>query len=580
MRVIAPVVVLVVLSCTLAGSSPEPSARPCAPADRSVARLWNEAALDAVRRDFPAPTVHARNLFHTSVAMWDAWAAFEPSAEAYLSSPRMPADADRQRAVSFAAHTVLTQRYRVAMGAGESLAQFDRLLVELCLDPENPDPLGVEIGRAVLDATIDDGANEAELYVAEYQVANEPLAVAEPGTEMRDPNRWQQLEFVMATTQNGQQLDSNVQDYVGPHWGSVTPFALDPAPDGLPLDPGPPPLLGTASDEAFRAAARAVVRASSRLDPGDGETLDTGPGARGNNTLGANDGRGRPTNPMTGEPYRPNTVPAADYYRAIAEFWADGPDSETPPGHWNTLGNQVSDAIEDHRVAGRGEPVDRLEWDVTLYFALNGALHDAAVAAWGAKAHYDYARPISMIRYLGGRGLLPAEEGLVEIVTRESAAPGQRHEALAGHIGETAILAWAPEPGDSGEDLAPVRWIRAVEWLPYQRRTFVTPAFPGYVSGHSTFSRAAAEVLTAITGSAYFPGGLGTQVVEGLEFDDGPTAPVELQWASYYDAADEAGLSRLYGGIHVEADDLAGRVMGAEVGQRAWQKARTYLPER
>ena len=97
-----------------------------------------------------------------------------------------------------------------------------------------------------------------------------------------------------------------------------------------------------------------------------------------------------------------------------------------------------------------------------------------------------------------------------------------------------------------------------MEWVPYQRPTFVTPAFPGYVSGHSTFSRAAAEVLTSLTGSEYFPGGLGTWTIPAgaLEFEAGPTTDIPLQWATYYDAADQAGLSRIYGGIHPPVDDL------------------------
>jgi membrane-associated phospholipid phosphatase len=120
-----------------------------------------------------------------------------------------------------------------------------------------------------------------------------------------------------------------------------------------------------------------------------------------------------------------------------------------------------------------------------------------------------------------------------------------------------------------------VGWIRAVEWVPYQLPTFVTPAFAGYVSGHSTFSRAAAEVLTSITGSEYWPGGLGewTIAADSLEFEAGPAEPVTLQWATYADAADEAGRSRLYGGIHVRADDLAGRMVGQQAGEAAWELA-------
>ena len=76
-----------------------------------------------------------------------------------------------------------------------------------------------------------------------------------------------------------------------------------------------------------------------------------------------------------------------DYARVLAEFWADGPSSETPPGHWNTVANEVSDSPGfEHRIGGqRTGSLDRLEWDVKLYLALNGAVHDAAVAAWGVK---------------------------------------------------------------------------------------------------------------------------------------------------------------------------------------------------
>jgi hypothetical protein len=254
------------------------------------------------------------------------------------------------------------------------------------------------------------------------------------------------------------------------------------------------------------------------------------------------------------------------------------------------VANTASDGITDHRVAGT-DAVDRLEWDVKLYFALNGALHDSAIAAWGVKGHYDYVRPISMIRYMGGLGQstdpnlpsyhpdgLPLEPGLVEVITAETSAAGARHDHLAGHVGEIAVLAWAGYVDDRETQAAGVDWIRAVEWVPYQQSTFVTPSFAGYVSGHSTFSRAAAEVLAAFTGSEYFPGGLGEWTIDAgsLEFESGPAADITLQWATYYDAADQAGISRIYGGIHVRADDLAGRIIGAAVGRAAWDLAQQY----
>ncbi|MCC6145649.1 MAG: vanadium-dependent haloperoxidase, partial [Candidatus Hydrogenedentes bacterium] len=128
-------------------------------------------------------------------------------------------------------------------------------------------------------------------------------------------------------------------------------------------------------------------------------------------------------------------------------------------------------------------------------------------------------------------------------------------------------------------DYSGVGWIRAAEWVPYQRATFVTPPFAGYVSGHSTFSRAAAEVLTAFTGDAFFPGGMGEfhcPAGEYLAFEYGPTEDITLQWATYRDAADESGISRIYGGIHVAADDGPGRKMGETAGQNAYAHAKRY----
>src|SRR6202023_242485 len=100
-------------------------------------------------------------------------------------------------------------------------------------------------------------------------------------------------------------------------------------------------------------------------------------------------------------------------------------------------------------------------------------------------------------------------------------APGQRHAGLAGHTGEVAIRAWAGNPSDPKTQTVGAAWILAVDWVPYQAPTFVTPAFAGYFSGHSTFSRAAAEVLTGITGSQYFPCALNEMTVKAgrLKFD-------------------------------------------------------------
>src|SRR4051812_28357530 len=77
---------LIVIAMFLAGrtdASEEPESSSKAEA-RSIARAWNEEALSAIRKDTPHPPVHARNLFHLSVAMYDAWAAYDPVAVGYL----------------------------------------------------------------------------------------------------------------------------------------------------------------------------------------------------------------------------------------------------------------------------------------------------------------------------------------------------------------------------------------------------------------------------------------------------------------------------------------------------------------
>jgi hypothetical protein len=279
-------------------------------------------------------------------------------------------------------------------------------------------------------------------------------------------------------------------------------------------------------------------------------------------------------------------VTRGDYARVLAEFWADGPSSETPPGHWNVLANYVSDhSLLVKRIGGTGPVVDDLEWDVKMYFALNGALHDAACAAWSVKRAYDGWRPMSAVRYLAGLGQssdpgqssynangLPLIPNLIELVTADSVASG-RHAGLTP--GKIAVVNW-PGPPANPSQYSGVKWIHGDAWGTYQRTNFVTPPFPGYISGHSTYSRSAAELLAGLTGSPYFPGGLGTYSGYHLSFESGPSASITLQWASFYDAADEAGISRIWGGIHPPIDNLIGRRVGEKVGKGAWALAKKY----
>jgi hypothetical protein len=604
---LAMVVVISVAAYAVVVRPWEPTSRCPSPAEHpewSVARRWDEALLDAIRRALPNPAVHARNLFHLSAAMWDAWATYDRTADGTFVTEKHTASnvtAARNEAISYAAYRLLSSRYIKAVGGADSLSAFADVMDSLCyrLDVttttgDSAAAIGNRIARTVMETALNDGSHQADGYAApDYAPVNPPLIVAKSGTTMVDPNRWQPLQLAHMISQNGIPIENGVQQAIAPHWGHVRSFALPAAgDDGVPIDPGPPPLLGTATDQAYKDAAVAVIRYSSALDPASGDTIDISPRVFGANDLGTNDGHGHPLNPVTGQPYPADVVKTGDFARALTEFWADGPRSETPPGHWDVIANSVSDELDpDLRLGGTGSRVDRLEWDVKLYLALNGAVHDAAIAAWGLKGHYDSVRPISMIRYLGGLGQssdptgpgydpegLPLVPGLIEVVTAETTAGGGRHAALAGHEGEIAIRAWRGNPADPKTETSGVGWILAVDWIPYQVPTFVTPSFPGYTSGHSTFSRAAAEVLTSFTGSEYFPGGSSswTTPVGDLIVEAGPSADVTLEWATYYDAADQAGISRLYGGIHIPADDFNGRVIGSQCGKEAWALAGKY----
>ena len=588
----------------------------------SIARIWNEQLLEAIRNDFARPTIHARNLFHTSIAVWDAWAAYDPLALNYLHPEKARASdisEARKATISYASYRILRFRFVNSPGAEESLTAFDAQMAELGYDVEfadtvgaSPAALGHRIAAAVLAFGTADGSNEEGGFENTfYEPLNPPLVPVLPGNpDILDPNRWQPLALDVFIDQAVNVFLFGVPAFLSPEWGQVTPFALTEneltiyQENGnrylLYRDPGPPPMIGGDGDGLYRSGIDQVLEWSGLLDPTDGVMIDISPNARGNNTLRTNDGHGYEVNPKTGLPYVPEIVPAGDYFRVLAEFWADGPDSETPPGHWFTIANYVSDHPQLHkRIAGAGPIVNNLEWDVKIYLALAGAVHDSAVAAWGAKGWYDYVRPISSIRYLSGYGQssdpdgpsyhpngIHLRPGWVEVISEESVAEGERHAHLAGirnrNVGRIAVRAWRGPDfiAEPSTDTAGVGWILGENWWPYQRPSFVTPPFAGYVSGHSTFSRAAAELLTLFTGDPFFPGGQGEFFApqnEFLVFEDGPSVDITLRWATYRDASDETSISRIYGGIHPTADDIPGRLMGADIGPAAFFLAAKYF---
>jgi len=617
----------------------------------SVARQWSEVLLDGIRSDFARPTVHSRNLFHVSIAMYDSWAVFDDEAETYLLGKnlnnfplgyqKIDVQGDIKRAqeevMSYAVARLLRHRFKNSPGNTKVLSKCDSLLQKLGYDPsftstdyENGSlaALGNHLGQGLIDYGLSDGSNEAEDYRNQYYVpTNFPLDPNEPGNRfITDPNRWQPLTFEIFVDQSGNPIPGDVPPFLGPEWGSVLPFAL--RRDELSEyekfgttfnvfhDPGTPPLISsTRTDDEitdYQWGFTLVALWSSHLDPADSVRWDISPASQGNVSFsklprsiedlpdfykdleGGDIGEGHSLNPATGQPYEPQMVLRGDYTRVLAEFWADGPDSETPPGHWFTVLNYVNDhALFERKFQGEGAPLDPLEWDVKAYFTLGGAMHDAAVTSWGIKGYYDYIRPVSAIRWMSKQGQasdpdlpnynkngIPLHPGFIELVDENDPTilKGTQEE----HIGKVKIKAWrGPDYIESPDtSVAGVGWIRAENWWPYQRPTFVTPPFAGYISGHSTFSRAAAEVMTLLTGDPYFPGGMGEFIApknEFLVFEDGPSEDLVLQWATYRDASDQTSLSRIWGGIHPPADDIPGRIIGEKIGTEAFAKALSYF---
>lgn len=617
----------------------------------SIARLWNEALLEAIRDDFARPTVHARNLFHTSVAMYDIWAIYDDVATPYLIgntvngfsstleefTPTEGLETSLSKSISYAMYRLMLHRFQNSPGLEETQARLNLLMEKLGYDTnftslmyEDGDAaaFGNYVAQNLIDYGLQDGSRETTGYDnAYYEPVNDPYALDANSGEnppIIDPNRWQPLALNIFIDQGGEIIDEDTPPFLSPEWGNVFGFALSEDDkityqrDGNDFhvfhDPSDPPYISWTEDnaesDAYKWGFSMVSVWQSHLDQNDGVMWDISPNSIGNVDIstfptdyadypsfynffeGGANGNGHALNPVTGNPYDVNMVPRGDYARVLAEFWADGPDSETPPGHWFTILNYVNDHPQfEKRFEGEGDILDPLEWDVKAYFILGGGMHDSAISAWSVKGWYDYIRPISAIRSMAERGqstdntLDNYDVGGIQLID-DHIEIVEEGDPLAGfanqHVGKIKLYTWKGHDfiGNTETDQAGVGWILAEDWYPYQRPTFVTPPFAGYVSGHSTFSRAAAELMTMMTGSEFFPGGLGeftAKANEFLVFEEGPSVDVVLQWATYRDASDQTSLSRIWGGIHPPADDIPGRFIGQVVAEDTFDFAVPYF---
>jgi hypothetical protein len=462
------------------------------PAGATVVSDWNNAALAEVRLGKLGPPIVARALAIAHTCMYDAWAAYARRAVGTVlgGSLRRPAsertDTNKAKAISFAAYRCLVNLFP----AGDP--RLTAVMISHGYDPADnstdvttPAGIGNVAAGAVIDSRRSDGSNQyGDLHPGTsaysdytgYTPHNQPMKFCTPlmpcpPLDIDDPYHWQPLISDTGAT----------QIFIAPHWEHVTPFALFSAYqfDNHPTLVPPPDIFMNPGH--YQTNVDEMLQFSSGLD------LEK---------------------------------------KLIVEYWADGPASELPPGHWGLFAQFVSQRDSNS-----------IDADVKMFFTMHNASFDAGIVAWHFKRKYDGVRPITAIRHL--------EQG-------------------------STVLAW----GGPGR---PIEQIPGEKWMPYNPGSNLTPAFPGYFSGHSTFSSASATVLRLLTGSDHFgfstviPANFG-RVEPGI-----PPVPTTMSFETFSDASEQAGLSRLYGGIHFSDDNTVGQRIGALIGLQAWLKAQLYF---
>jgi hypothetical protein len=495
---------------------------PCSGDDAVV--LWDDQLLDVIRA-YPAqtgPTITARAMGVLHTATYDAWAAYDPTAK--VTRPDGPAQQQASRntldnkkeAISYAAYQVLIDLFPPGSFPSTGVYQTpDVLLTSLGYNPSNttlagttdtaatPAAVGNRAAKAVLDYRHADGSN---------QLGNDPkgtLGVRYSDTtgykpvndwnKVTDPWRWQPLCVLTAA---GVAADSppirdpsasscpdgtsttpshyTLQNALSPQWGNVIPFSAG-LMSTLPyLVPGPP----KNSDGTYSTTDIATALA--------------------------------------------DTSNLSDASKAKAEYWADGPRTEFPPGHMGVFAQFICRKFGNN-----------LDSDTKLFFMLGNAMMDASIAAWWYKYKYDIVRPVTAIREYYKNDL----------------------DGITSWLGPNKGFGTVPSQ----------------QWMPYQQLTVVTPPFPEYVSGHSTFSAAGATLLSMANGGDTFGGSI-TIKADSSKFESNtPAADVRLSWPTFSDASDEAGMSRRYGGIHFYSGDIHGRGVGRQVAQYVFSTAQNYI---
>lgn len=216
-----------------------------------------------------------------------------------------------------------------------------------------------------------------------------------------------------------------------------------------------------------------------------------------------------------------------DEDKALVEFMRDGPQSVQQAGHWLKFAQDVS-RRDNHT----------LDEDVKMYFYNQVVAMDAFIASWDSKMFYDYARPYALV-----------------------------HEYYSGQ----EIKCW----GGEGKGMMVMD---GSQWRPYSPAIFLCPPFPSYTSGHSTISGACGEALKLWTGSDEF-GESVTLVAGAMTEPDNLGDTVVLEFPTFTKTAEMAGISRVMGGYHIQADNIAGLELGRDVAHEAWKFYKKHVGE-
>jgi hypothetical protein len=509
-----PTSTFIVDSCP---EDPDHLKKPPCDGDNVILR-WDEQLLSTIRAyaKETGPTIAARALGVLHTATYDAWAAYDPIARVTLQDgpaqqeATSNTDPNKAKAISFAAYRVLNNLFPPGSFPSKNAYKIPDVLMTtppadggLGYDPNEVDnntpgvvDTPAEVGNAAASAVLSDRSTDGSADTIVYDSVNK-------WNELNDRWRWQPLCVLTQAGVDAKQPPVRkptlscpdpagyytLQTPLTPQWGKVRPFSV--APSRYEVLGPPRNTDGTCCKETDILTA---VKETSSL---------------------------------------------SDTAKAKVEYWADGPNTEFPPGHAAVFAQALS------RKKGNS-----LDTDAKLFFLIGNAMLDASIAAWYQKFFgtwpnttnkYDFVRPITAIRKY--------------------------------YEGQTIPGGWkGPGKGFAGPEGVP-----ADEWIPYQAVTVVTPAFPEYVSGHSTFTSAGATMLAQFNGSDTF----GASVIFGKgksKFDPGtPTADVPITWATFSEAANDAGMSRRWGGIHFYTGDTHGRALGRQVAMNVWGKGQNYI---